>query len=244
MWAWLHKLSSPPHFYRLAGKISPWLTWPAVALLGIGLYGGLIMAPPDYQMGEAFRIIYVHVPSAYMAMMVYMLMAVASAIGLIWRIKLAHAVAASAAPMGASFAAMALCTGMLWGKPMWGTYWDWDPRLTSTLVLFFVYLGYMALRSAFDDVGKADRACAILALVGVVNVPIIHFSVEWWNSLHQGPSLSRLQKPAIDNEMLWPLLLLILAFTVYFAGLLLVRTRAEVLRRERSARWVRELVTT
>ena len=226
----------------MAGAIAPWLIWPSVLLLAVGFYGGLILAPPDYQQGDAFRIIYVHVPGAYMSMMVYAVMAVASAIGLIWRMKLAYAVAASAAPMGASFTLVALCTGAIWGKPIWGTYWDWDPRLTSELVLFFVYLGYMALRSAFDDVNKADRASSVLALVGVVNLPIIHFSVEWWNSLHQGPSLSRLQKPAIETEMLWPLLVLILAFTLYFAGLLLVRTRAEVLRRERSSRWVRELV--
>jgi len=242
MWTWFHKLASPPHFYRIAGLLSPWLMWPALLLIVIGAYGGLVLAPADYQQGDGFRIIYVHVPSAYLSTMIYALMAVASAIGLIWRIKLAHAVAASAAPIGASFTALALITGALWGKPMWGTYWAWDPRLTSELILLFIYFGYMSLRSAYEDINVADRASAVLAVVGVINLPIIHYSVIWWSSLHQGPSIKKLDAPSISGDMLWPLLLLIFAFTLFFAAMLLYRVRAEVLEREQNSRWVYDLV--
>lgn len=243
MWTWFHKLASPPHFYRMAGLFRPWFFWSAVILTVIGTYGGLVLAPPDYQMGDGFRIIYVHVPSAYLSTTIYGLMAVAAAVGLIWRIKLAHAVAASAAPIGASFTALALGTGMLWGKPMWGTYWAWDPRLTSELILLFIYFGYMSLRASFEDVNKADRASAVLAIVGVINLPIIHYSVIWWSSLHQGPSIKKLDAPSITGDMLWPLLTMILAFTLFFAAILLYRVKAEVLDREQNSRWVRDLVT-
>jgi heme exporter protein C len=175
-------------------------------------------------------------------MMVYVTMAVSAAIGLVWRIKLAHAVAASCAPIGASFTFAALWTGAVWGKPMWGTYWTWDPRLTSELILLFLYFGYMALRSAFDDLQRADRASAILAIAGVVNVPIIHFSVIWWASLHQGPTLSKFEAPSISGDMLWPLLLNILAFTLLFLGLLAWRVRAQVLEREVNSRWAQDVV--
>jgi heme exporter protein C len=242
MWTWFHRLASPPHFYRIAGILSAWLMWPAVLLIALGAYGGLVLSPPDYQQGDAFRIIYVHVPSAYLSTAIYALMAVASAIGLVWRIKLAHAVAASAAPIGASFTALALATGALWGKPMWGTYWAWDPRLTSELILLFIYFGYMSLRASFEDVNTADRASGILAVVGVINLPIIHYSVIWWSSLHQGPSIKKLDTPSIVGDMLWPLLTLILAFTLFFAAVLLFRVKAEVLEREKNARWVRDLV--
>ena len=240
-WTWFHQLASPPHFYRIAGTLSTWLLWPSVILMAIGAYGGLVLAPPDYQQGDAFRIIYVHVPSAYLSTMIYALMAVASAIGLIWRIKLAHAVAASAAPVGASFTALALASGALWGKPMWGTYWAWDPRLTSELILLFIYFGYISLRASFEDVNKADRASGVLAVVGVVNLPIIHYSVIWWSSLHQGPSIKKLDNPSIAGDMLWPLLTMILAFTLFFAAILLFRVKAEVLEREKNSRWVRDL---
>lgn len=243
-WTWFHKFASPPHFYRLAEVIRPWLLWPAVLLTVIGTYGGLVLAPPDYQQGDGFRIIYVHVPSAYLSTSIYAVMAVAAAIGLIWRIKLAHAVAASAAPIGASFTAAALVTGMLWGKPMWGTYWAWDPRLTSELILLFVYFGYMSLRASFEDLNKADRASAVLAIVGVINLPIIHYSVIWWSSLHQGPSIKKLDAPSITGDMLWPLLMLIVSFTLFFAAILLHRVRSEVLDREQNSRWVHELVTS
>ncbi len=240
---WLHRLSSPPHFYRLAGLFMPWVLWPAMALLLIGFYGGLVLAPPDYQQGDAFRIIYVHVPSAYLSTLIYVLMAVSATIGLIWRIKLAHAVAAAAAPIGAWFTFLALATGALWGKPMWGAYWAWDPRLTSELILLFLYLGFMSLRAAFDNPSQGDRAAALLALVGVINVPIIHYSVIWWSSLHQGPTIKKLDAPSITGDMVWPLLTLIVAYTLFFAAMLLRRTQAEVLERERNSRWVEKLVT-
>ncbi len=194
----------------------------------------------DYQQGDAFRIIYIHVPSAYLSMMAYMIMAVSAGIGLIWRIKLSHAVAAAAAPLGAWFTFLALATGSIWGKPMWGTWWEWgDPRLTSELIMLFIYFGYMALRASIDDTVKADKASAVLALVGAVNVPIIHFSVEWWSSLHQGQTVA---KGAMDPEMLIPLLINIGGFTLIFGALLLRRVRSEVLYRERRTRWVREMV--
>ena len=242
MWTWFHKFASPPHFYRLAGLISPWLLWPSLALIAVGTFGGLVLAPADYQQGDGFRIIYVHVPSAYLSTLIYGLMATGAAIGLIWRIKLAHAVAASAAPVGASFTFVALVTGALWGKPMWGTYWEWDPRLTSELILLFLYFGYMSLRSSFEDLNNADRASGILAVVGVINLPIIHYSVIWWSSLHQGPSIKKLDAPSITGDMLWPLLTMIAGFTLFFAAILLIRVRAEVLDREANSRWVRELI--
>ena len=242
MWTWFHRLVSPPYFHRLAARVAPWLGWSAALLIALSLYGGLVWAPPDFEMGDGFRIIYVHVPSAWMSLCTYTIMAVAAAIGLIWRIKLAHAVAASTAVPGASFTFLALVTGSLWGKPMWGTWWVWDARLTSELVLLFLFLGYLGLRAAFEDTDRADRASAVLAIVGIVNVPIIHCSVEWWATLHQGPTVTRLAAPAIDTRMLLPLLGMLLGFTLYYAALLMVRVRAEILERERNARWVNELI--
>lgn len=243
MWKWFHKLASPPHFYALAATFIPWLAGIGVLLGLYGLYAGLFVAPADYQQGDAFRIIYVHVPSAYLSMLAYVIMAVAAGIGLIWRMKLAHAVAASAAPLGAWFTFLALATGSIWGRPMWGTWWEWgDPRLTSELIMLFLYFGYMALRSAIDDTTKADKASAILAMVGAVNIPIIHFSVEWWSSLHQGPTIIREGGPAIEPAMLYPLLAMIFAFSFVFGALLLQRVRGEVLEREQRSRWVREIV--
>jgi len=239
-WAWFHRFGSPPHVYRLAGLLTPWFAWPAGLAIVAALYGGLVLAPPDYQQGEGFRIIYVHAPSAWLSVMIYSVMATAAGIGLIWRMKVAHAAAASCAGIGAWFTVVSLVTGMLWGKPMWGTYWVWDPRLTAQLVLLFLYLGYMGLRSGIDDLGRADRASAVLALVGVVNIPIIRYSVEWWNSIHQAPSVMKMEKPSMPMEMLVPLLLMFLGFTLYFAAVLLVRLRAEILRRERNASWLRE----
>lgn len=240
MWLWFHKLSSPPYAYRTAGLMRPWLFWPAVVLMLIGAVGGLILAPEDYQQKDAFRIMYVHVPTAILSLTVYTVMAVAAAVGVIWRIKLAHAVAASCAPIGAWFTFACLATGSIYGKPMWGTWWEWDPRLTSELILLFLYLGYMALRASFDDTQRADRASAILAIVGVVNVPIVKYSVVWWNSLHQGPSISKLAAPSIEGSMLWPLLVMLLAFALYFGAVLCDRLRGEILRRERNASWLNE----
>ncbi len=239
---WFHQLASPPYCYRLATVLAPWLGAAALVLLAAGTYGGLVLAPPDYLQGDGFRIIYVHVPSAYIGLMAYMLMATAAACGFIWRIKLAHAVAVSAAPVGASFTFLALVTGAVWGKPMWGTYWQWaDARLVSELVLLFLYLGYMLLRSSFDDRDKGDRVSAILAVVGVVNVPIIHYSVEWWSTLHQGATISKLDAPSITMDMLAPLLTMIAAFTLGFGWLVLRRLQAEILERERRTRWVEQL---
>jgi heme exporter protein C len=242
-WTWFHKLGSPPHAYALAGRLTPWLAWPAALAIGSGLYGGLVLAPSDYQQRDAFRIVYVHAPAAWLSLMVYTTMALAAATGLIWRMKVGHAVAASCATIGASFTVAALVTGSLWGRPMWGTYWEWDPRLTSELVLLFLYFGYLGLRSAFDDLTRADRASAMLAIVGLVNVPIIHYSVEWWNSLHQTATVMKLAKPSMPPSMLVPLLLMLLGFTLAFLALLLVRLRGEILRRERAASWIREAVT-
>lgn len=239
-WTWFHRLASPPHVYALAARLTPWFGWPATLLMLAGLYGGLVLAPPDYQQGDDFRIIYVHAPSAWMSLMVYVTLAVSAAVALVWRMKVAHAVAASCAPIGASFTLVALVTGSLWGRKMWGTYWEWDPRLTSELILLFLYIGYMALRSAFEDLQRADRISALLAIVGVVNVPIIHYSVVWWNSLHQAPTVMKLAKPEMPASMLVPLLMMLAGFTLFFGALLLVRLRAEILRRERTASWIRE----
>ena len=208
----------------------------------VALYGGLVLAPPDYQQKDAFRMVYVHAPTAWLSLMIYTSMAVASAVGLIWRMKVAHAAAAACAPIGAWFTVAALGTGMLCGKPMWGTYWEWDPRLTAELVLLFLYFGYMGLRAGIEDPAKADKASAVLAVVGVINVPIIKFSVEWWNSLHQTPTVMQMGKPKMDGDMLWPLLLMFVGFALYFVAVLLIRLRAELLRRERNASWIREVV--
>lgn len=243
MWTFLHKMASPPHFYKLAKTLAPWFAVPGILLLVYGTFAGLFLAPPDYQQGDAFRIIYVHVPAAYLSMMGYMIMAIAGGIGLIWRMKLAHAVAAAVAPLGAAFTFLALVTGSVWGKPMWGTWWEWgDPRLTSELILLFLYFGYMALRGSIDEVAKADKASAVLALVGAVNVPIIHFSVEWWSSLHQGATLVKTGGPAMDPMMLYPLLAMILGSSLLFGAQLLRRVRTEVLYRERRKRWVRNMI--
>ena len=225
----LYKLASPAHFYQLTGKLLPWLWIPALLLLAVGVTWGLAFVPPDYQQGDSFRIIYVHVPAAALSMGVYVAMAVTGAIGLIWRIKLAHWVSHNCAPIGAAFTFLALVTGSLWGKPMWGTYWVWDARLTSELILLFLYLGYMALHEAIPDRDSAARACAVLALVGVVNIPIIHYSVEWWHTLHQGATIFKFAKPSIAPEMLWPLLIMLLAYALLFASNVLMRTRNDVL---------------
>jgi heme exporter protein C len=210
-------------------------------IIAAAAYGGLVLAPPDYQQGDGFRILYVHAPSAWMSMFVYVSMAIAAAVGLIWRMKLAHAFAASCAPVGASFTFLALVTGAVWGKPMWGTWWVWDARLTSELILLFLYLGYMALRASFDDPQRADRASAVLAIVGVINVPIIHYSVVWWNTLHQGATVTKLDRPSIELAMLVPLLAMIVGYLQFFAAVMCDRVRAEILRRERSASWLTEV---
>ena len=241
-WTFFHKWGSPPHFYRLAGAVLPWVAGCCAILMVAGLYGGLVLAPPDYQQGESYRIIFVHVPSAWMSMFIYGVMAACGAISLIWRMKLAETVAICSAPIGASFTLLALVTGSLWGKPMWGAYWVWDARLTSELILLFLYLGVIGLYEAVEDKASASRAVAILALVGVVNLPIIHYSVEWWTTLHQPASITKFDSPSIHASMLVPLLLMAVAFKLFFATTLLVRVRNEVLERESRSAWVRQLM--
>lgn len=244
MWTFFHKMGSPPYFYRFAGTLIPWLGWICAGLLLAGLYGGLVLAPPDYQQGDSYRIIFIHVPSAWMSLFIYVVMAAAGAVGLIWRIKVAEAIAAASAPVGAWFTFLALVTGSLWGKPMWGTYWVWDARLTSELILLFLYLGVIGLYSAIEDRRTASRATAVLSLVGLVNIPIIHYSVQWWNTLHQGSTIVKFGAPSIHLSMLVPLLIMAFGFKLYYFMVLLMRSRTEVLERERGSAWVRELLQT
>ncbi len=224
-----HRFANPTRFLKLSRVIEPWALAIMVLSLGAGLYYALFSSPVDYQQGHTVRIMYIHVPSAWMAMFCYTAMAVASAVALIWKHQLADVAAKATAPIGAGFTLLALITGALWGKPMWGTWWVWDARLTSVLVLFFLYLGYMALRDAFDDPARGAKSAAILSLVGVVNVPIIKFSVDWWNTLHQPASVVRVDGPAIHPEMLVPLLLMAVAFKFYYMWLVLVRIRQELM---------------
>ncbi len=234
--------ASPKNFYPFAGKLIPWLAAAAVLTLGAGLYLALFVAPPDYQQGQSYRIMFVHVPSAWMSMFVYVVMASAGAAGLVWKTKLAEVLASACAPIGASFTLITLVTGSLWGKPMWGTWWAWDARLTSELILFFLYVGFMALEASIEDARRAARATAVLALVGVVNIPIIHFSVEWWNTLHQPASVSKIGAPSIHPSMLLPLLLMAVGFMLYFATVALMRMRYQVLMRERHTQWVAQML--
>ena len=224
----LHRFANPGLFLRLSRAIVPWTAAITVALFAVGLYFALLVSPADFQQGDTVRIMYVHVPSAWMAMFCYSVIAVASAASLIWKHPLADVAARAAAPLGAGFTLIVLLTGSLWGKPMWGTWWVWDARLTSVLVLFFLYLGHIALTHAFDDPVRGARSAAVLALVGIVNLPIIKFSVDWWNTLHQPASVSRLAAPAIHPAMLTPLFLMGLAFMGYFITLLLLRMRVEL----------------
>ncbi len=221
--------ANPQRFWRLSGALLPWVWGAALILLGAGLYMALIGSPDDYQQGSSVRIMYVHVPASWMAMACYAAMAAASFVGLVWRHVIADVAAKATAPIGATFTALALFTGSLWGKPMWGTWWVWDARLTSVLVLFFLYLGYMGLWAAIEDRVKAARAAAILALVGAVNLPIIKFSVDWWNTLHQGSSVMRADGPTLDPAFLYPLLVMGLAYTFLYGALLLVAMRTEIL---------------
>lgn len=229
--ALIYRLASPQYFYDLSGRALPWLFAVAVLLFIVGLVWGLAYAPADYQQGDSFRIIYIHVPAAAFSMGVYMAMAISGAIGLIWRIKVAAMVSKSCAPVGAALTFLALATGSLWGRPMWGTWWEWDARLTSELILLFLYLGYIALQEAIEDRDTAARAAALLALVGVVNIPIIHYSVEWWNTLHQGATIFKMDKPSIAPEMLWPLLIMMTAFALLAAVAVFMGARNEVLER-------------
>src|SRR5215472_8052740 len=225
----MQRFANPGRFMRLSGRIMPWCGAGAAIGLAVGLYLALLVAPPDYQQGEAVRIMYVHVPAAWMASFVYASMALASAVALIWRHPVADIAARESAPLGAGFTLLCLVSGSLWGEPMWGTWWVWDARLTSVLVLFFLYLGYIALVNAFDEPTRGARAGAILALVGAVNLPIIKFSVDWWNTLHQPASVFRIGGPTIDPAMLWPLLIMALGFTLFFITLWLLRIRSALM---------------
>ena len=233
----MQRFANPGRFMRLSGKVMPMCGVGAAIGLAGGLYLALFVAPPDYQQGEAVRIMFVHVPAAWMASFVYVFLALMSAVALIWRHPLADVAAQAAAPLGAGFTLLCLATGSLWGEPMWGTWWVWDARLTSVLVLFFLYVGYIAVVNGFDDPTRGARAGAVLALVGVVNLPIIKFSVDWWNTLHQPASVFRVGGPTIDKSMLVPLLIMAVAFILYFAAVLMLRMRtAIVASRVRAAR--------
>jgi heme exporter protein C len=243
MWAWFHKLSSPKYYYEWSGKWLPWLAAVTILLTALGLYWGLVVAPTDYQQGESYRIIFIHVPAAWMSMFVYVVMAVAGFVALVWKTKISEIVVSECAVIGAIFTALALITGMLWGKPTWGTYWQWDARLTSELILLFLYLGVIAIHSAIEDPRVAAKAASMLAIVGVVNIPIIHYSVTWWNSLHQ-PNMEIISdKPSMDVSMLYPLLIMAVAFKIYFVWLLFMRIRNEIISRERATNWVKKLIT-
>jgi heme exporter protein C len=234
------RFASPATFYPLAGRMQPWFTALAVLFGAVGLWIGLFVAPTDFQQGEGYRIIFVHVPASWMSMFIYCVMAAWSAVCLTLNTRLAGMMATALAPTGAMFAFLSLWTGALWGKPMWGTWWVWDARLTSELILFFLYLGFIALQAAIDDPRRADRAGAVLALVGVVNVPIIYFSVKWWNTLHQGASVSITRAPSMAKIMLTGMLLMSLAFWMYSIAVALSRVRSIILERERHTEWVRD----
>lgn len=241
---WFHKLGSPKIFFDIGGRWLPWLLTLAMVLLALGVTWALLFVPPDYQQGNSVRIMYIHVPAAILAQSGYVMMAVAAAVFLIWRIKLADVAVQCVAPLGASITFLALVTGAIWGKPTWGTWWVWDARLTSTLVLFFLYIGIMALRAAMENQGNSGKACAILALVGVVNLPIIKYSVEWWYTLHQPASFSLTQPPAMPVEMWFPLLIMVLGYYLFFFSVWIMRIRNEILVRERRTDWVRQWLAT
>ncbi|MFB9134834.1 heme ABC transporter permease [Vibrio olivae] len=244
MWKWLHPYAKPENTYHLCGRLLPWFSILALGLLVVGTGWGLAFAPSDYQQGDSFRIIYIHVPAAIWSMGIYLSMAIAAFIGLVWQLKLSNMAALAMAPIGAVYTFVALVTGAVWGKPMWGTWWVWDARLTSELILLFLYLGVIALYHAFDDAKTAEKAAGILAIVGVVNLPIIHFSVEWWNTLHQGATITKFEKPSISGDMLWPLLIEILGFAFFFAALTMIRLRNEIVRKESHRPWVLALATS
>ena len=238
---WFHQLGSPPTFDRFAKRWAPWCYAAAMLLFGWGLWQALFVVPADYQQGDSFRILYIHVPAAWMSMFIFALMAFYSAIALVWRIKLCEILAMACAPTGAAFTLITLATGSIWGKPMWGTWWDWDPRLTTQLVLLFLYLGVTGLYHAIDDRRAAARAAGLLAIVGVALLPVIRYSVVWWNSLHQGQTIRLLGESSMDSSMILPLWIMVFATKFWFLGSLLARARADNLRREAGKDWVSKL---
>lgn len=235
------KFASPPNFYPLAGKLGLWSSVIAILLIGVGLYMSFFVAPTDYKQGEGYRIIFVHVPAAWMSMFIYLVMAFWAAIGLIFNTRLSGMMAQALAPTGAMFTFVALWTGAFWGKPMWGAWWVWDARLTSELILFFLYIGFIALQGAIDDSRRGDRAGALLLLVGVVNIPIIYYSVTWWNTLHQGASVSIKNGSSMGSIMLLTMLIMALGFWAYSIAIAMYRVRSIMLERERESHWVSEL---
>lgn len=237
-----HRLGSPREFYAISLYTTPVFGFLFASLSIVGAYYGLFVAPADYQQGDSFRILFVHVPVAWMSLFVYVVMAVAGVIGLVWRMKMAFVVTICSAPIGAAFTALALLTGSIWGKPIWGTYWVWDARLTSELILLFLYFGVMAVYYAFEERKTAEKAAALLSVVGVVIVPIIHYSVEWWSSLHQGVTVFAEGGPKMPPEMLFPLALMALGFMFFYGYALFLAMQAKVLENEHKSRWVKEIV--
>ncbi len=237
------KYAAPATFYPLAGRLYPWFYGLALVLGVIGLYIGFFVAPTDFQQGEAYRIIFIHVPAAWMSMFLYLVMAGYAGIGLVFNTRLSSMMARAIAPTGALFTFLALWTGSMWGRPMWGTYWVWDARLTSELILLFLYIGFMALQAAIDDPRRGDRAGGVLALVGAINVPIIYFSVKWWNTLHQGSSINLTKAPSMAAIMLWGMLVMALCFWMYSIAVILSRVQCVIAEREKRAAWLQELAS-
>ena len=241
MWPIFHKLGSPPWLYAISGSILRWLLPLTLLALGIGMVWGLLFTAPDFRQGNSYRIIYIHVPAAVVALAGYYVMALAGAISLIWRMKMADVAMRAAAPVGAALTFIALFTGAVWGKPTWGTWWVWDARITSMLILLFLYLGVVALYEAYDNKEAAGKACAVLSLVGMVNIPIIYKSVDWWYSLHQPASIKFTGDSTIHASMLYPLLWMIVAFYALFTCCLLLNMRTQLLQREARSQWVKKL---
>ena len=241
MWSLFHKFGSPPWLYRLSGSILRWLLPITIIALVVGSVWGVLFTPPDFRQGNSYRIIYIHVPAAVVALAGYYVMAIAGAVSLIWRMKMADVAMRACAPIGAALTFVALVTGSIWGKPTWGTWWVWDARITSMLILFFLYLGVVALYEAYENKELAAKACAVLSLVGTVNIPIIYKSVDWWYSLHQPASIKFTGGTTIDPSMLYPLLFMIIAFYALFTCALLMNMRAEIVQREQRTAWVRRL---
>jgi len=242
-WTWFHRLGSPKWFYEISGRWLPWIAVATVLLIALGLVWGLAIAPPDYQQGNSFRIIYIHVPASFLAQSIYISLAVAGVVGLVWKMKIADVALQQAAPIGAWMAFISLLTGAIWGKPTWGAYWVWDARLTAMLILLFLYFGVIALGQAISNRDSAAKACAVLSIVGVVNIPIIKYSVDWWNTLHQPATFSVIEKPAMPAEMWIPLLIMVVGFYGFFTTVLFMRMRLEILRREAKTSWVKAEVT-
>jgi heme exporter protein C len=242
-WTWFHRLGSPRWFYQKTDRWLPWLGATTTLLLVVGLIWGLAFAPEDARQGNSFRIIYIHVPASVLALAGYYIMAISGAVGLIWKIKLSYMVMHSAAPLGAALTFVALFTGAVWGKPTWGTYWVWDARITSMLILLFLYLGVLVLRHAYTNIESANKSSAILSLVGMVNIPIIYKSVDWWQTLHQPATIKLTGAPSMHPDMFAPLLVMIVGFYCFYALVLILNTRTQLLERERKASWVRELVS-